>query len=91
MYHYQALRASACFAVRCLRPAPPVRAPNPEVREALGWATLPEAGHSATVQPFTSAVDAHTGLVWFEDTDFFFAFGPGTQVTAFPRVGEPLW
>jgi len=62
----------------------------PEVREALGWATLPEAGHIATVQPFASAVDAHTGLVWFEDTDFFFAFGPGTQVTAFPRVGEPL-
>ncbi|NWF81452.1 MAG: hypothetical protein HXY37_15630 [Chloroflexi bacterium] len=62
----------------------------PKVREALGWATLPEAGHIATVQPFASAVDAHTGLVWFEDTDFFFAFGPGTQVTAFPRVGEPL-
>jgi hypothetical protein len=42
------------------------------------------------VQPFASAVDPHVGLVWFEDTDFFFAFGPGTQVTAFPRVREPL-
>jgi hypothetical protein len=62
----------------------------PEVREALGWATLPEVAHSATVQPFASAVDPHVGLVWFEDTDFFFAFGPGTQVTAFPRVREPL-
>jgi hypothetical protein len=28
--------------------------------------------------------------VWFEDTDFFFAFGPGTQVTAFKRYPEPL-
>jgi hypothetical protein len=62
----------------------------PEVRAALGWATLPEAAHNATVQPFYSAVDAHTGLVWFEDTEFFFAFGPGTQVTAFHRHGAPF-
>lgn len=62
----------------------------PEVREALGWATLPEAAHTATVQPFYSAVDAHTGLVWFEDTEFFFAFGTGTQVTAFHRYGAPF-
>jgi hypothetical protein len=62
----------------------------PEVREALGWATLPEAAHIATVQPFYSAVDAHTGLVWFEDTEFFFAFGPGTQMTAFHRYGAPF-
>ncbi|MCU0490534.1 MAG: hypothetical protein MUD01_02905 [Chloroflexaceae bacterium] len=62
----------------------------PEVRDDLGWATEGEVGHMATVQPFQSAVAPHVGLVWFEDTDFFFAFGPGTQVTAFKRYPEPL-
>lgn len=53
---------------------------NPAVRDQLGWATQPEYGHRGVVQVFDNGT-----IVWLQDTDFVYVFGPDGMMTAHPR------
>jgi hypothetical protein len=54
---------------------------QPGLREMLGWGTQPERADRATLQPFS----ATPGLLWLQDADFVYVFGPGTLMTATGR------